>query len=394
MTDRAFSSYTHSAFLSYAHDDDQAWAGWITNFNTELNRMLPPRLHGIVVPSAHLSSKNGPIAGPLNEELRKNVAASFAMILFVHDNYLTSEWCLHELEYFKELFGDDGFRERFFVIAMSEHAIKELTSRPQWKLVCPFDDQVWMPFFDDDDHNIPMEIYASNTRDKQVIVANGFWRKFLRVREALANKIRATVDREQHAPAYPDVAPAPARSAASPEDEPLVRVYIEGNKDQETYWESLGAQVVASWNEVVAPMRIEPQLYLRPTGLQMTEIDQRPVLDDADGVVLLWGKKTPDSLAAQINKVEPKLSGPSYAPGLIAYLMEGPNDTRSAGSVLNWPVVRFAAAPAGGIAVLDEDAAALKAFLISVLDRKRKRLSGGNAANGALAAAPAVAATP
>ena len=378
MTERAFSSYTHSAFLSYAHDDDEAWAGWITNFNTELNRMLPPRLHGISVPNAHLSSKNGPIAGPLNEELRKNVAASFAMILFVHDNYLSSEWCLHELEYFKELFGDDGFRERFFVIAMSEHAIKELTGRAQWKLVCPFDDQVWMPFFDDDDRNIPMEIYASNTRDKQVIVANGFWRKFLRVREALANKIRATVDHEQHAPAYPDVAPALARSATLPEDELLVRVYIEGNKDQETYWESLGAQVVASWNEVVAPMRIEPQLYLRPTGLQMTEIDQRPVLDDADGVVLLWGKKTPDSLAAQINKVEPKLSGPNYAPGVVAYVMDGPLDARSSESVGNWHVVRFAATPGGGVAVLAEDAPVLKAFLTSVMERKRKRLSGGS----------------
>lgn len=376
MSERAFSSYKHSAFLSYAHDDDTAWAGWITNFNTELNRMLPPRLHGIDVPNAHLSSKNGPIAGPLNEELRKNVAASFAMILFVHDNYLSSEWCLHELEYFKELFGDDGFRERFFVIALSASAIKELTSRPQWKRVCPFEDQVWMPFYDDDETDIPMDIYADNTRDKQVIVANAFWRRFLRVREALAKKIRATVEREQRAPSYPDVAPATARSVALPEDELLVRVYIEGNKEQETYWESLGAQVVASWGEVVATMQIEPQLYLRPTGLQMTEIDQRPVLDDADGVVLLWGKKTPDSLAAQINKVEPKLSGPNYAPGVVAYVMDGPNDTRSTESVGNWHVVRFAPAPGGGVAVLAEDAPALKAFLTSVLERKRKRLNG------------------
>ncbi len=375
MSNRAFSSYRHSAFLSYAHDDDTAWAGWITNFNTELNRMLPPRLHGIDVPNAHLSSRNGPIAGPLNEELRKNVAASFAMILFVHDNYLTSEWCLHELEYFKELFGDDGFRERFFVIALSAPAIKELTSRAKWKRVCPFEDQVWIPFYDEDETDIPMDIYADNTRDKQVIVANGFWRKFLRVREALAKKIRATVDREHHAPSYPDVEPAAARSAALPKDELLVRVYIEGNKEQETYWESLGQQVVASWGEVVATMQSEPQLYLRPTGLQMTEIDQRPVLDDADGVVLLWGKKTPDSLAAQINKVEPKLSGPNYAPGVVAYVMDGPNDTRSTESVGNWHVVRFMPT-AGGVAVLAEDAPALKVFLSSVLERKRKRLNG------------------
>jgi len=381
MNPRPFSSYAYSAFLSYAHADDQAWADWISNFNTELNRMLPPRLRGINVPKAHLSSKNGPIIGPLNEELCRNVEASFAMILFVHDNYLASEWCLHELEYFKELFGADGFRDRFFVIALSESAIKELTRREAWKRVCPFDDQVWMPFYDEDDTDIPMEIYASSARDKQVIVSNAFWRKFLRVREALAKKIRACVERVERAPAYPMSAPMTApRSAALPEDELLVRVYIEGNREQEKYWESLGQQVVASWDQVVAPMRIEPQLYLRPTGLQMTEIDQRPVLDDADGVVLLWGKKTPDSLCAQINKVEPKLSGPNYAPGVIAYLREDPDDTRSTESVNNWPVVRFAAGADGAVSVLAEDAQALHDFLKIVLDRKRKRLGAAAAA--------------
>jgi len=39
-------------------------------------------------------------------------------------------------------------------------------------------------------------------------------------------------------------------------------------------------------------------------------------------------------------------------------------------------VVRFATTAEGGITVLAEDAAALKAFLNSVLERKRKRLSG------------------
>jgi hypothetical protein len=389
MNQRPFSSYEFSAFLSYAHDDDKAWNGWISSFNAELNLALPARLHGIRVPEAHLSQKNGPITGPLNEELYKNVEASFAMILFVHENYVGSQWCLQELEYFKRLFGDDGFRERFFVIALSEPWINTLTARDQWKRVCPFEDQVWIPFFDENDRDFPMEIYASNTRNKQVVVANGFWREFLRVREALAKKIRASVESEQCAPAYPvAAAPAAARGATLPEDELLVRVYIEGNKEQEKYWESLGQQVVAGWDEVVAPMQIEPRLYLRPTGLQMTEIDQRPVLDDADGVVLLWGKKTPDSLAAQINKVEPKLSGPHYAPGLVAYLKEDPNDTRSSESINNWPVVRFAATPDGGVAVLADDAPALREFVKSVLEHKRKRLNSGLNSKPSAVAAP------
>ena len=394
MTERAFSTYQYSAFMSYAHDDDKAWNGWISSFSAELNLALPARLHGIRVPEVHLSQKNGPITGPLSEELFRNVENSFAMILFVHENYVGSHWCLQELAYFKKLFGDDGFRERFFVIALSEPWINDLTARDQWKQVCPFQDQVWMPFFDENDRDFPMEIYASNTRNKQVVVANDFWREFLRVREALAKRIRASAERERSAaPAYPSLAPAAAaRSVALPEDELLVRIYIEGNKEQEKFWESLGQQVVASWDQVVAPMQIEPQLYLRPTGLQMTEIDQRPVLDDADGVVLLWGKKTPDSLAAQINKVEPKLSGPNYAPGVVAYLMDGPNDRRSTESVGNWHVVRFATTAEGSIAVLPEDAAALKAFLNSVLERKRKRLSGR--LNPAVAAAGATVPVP
>ena len=373
MTER-FSDYTYSVFMSYAHADDQAWGYWITNFNIELNLMLPPRLRGIDVPKTHLSGVNGPITGPLNEELYRNVKASFAMILFVHDAYLDSEWCLKELDYFKELFGEHGFRDRFFVIALSKRAITKLTAGEAWQRICPFDHQVWMPFYDEDAPSIPMDIYASNTRDKQVVVANAFWHKFLRIREALADKIMALVESEPRPSAYPTAVPAAARQLPLPDDELLVRVYIEGNKEQETYWESLGAQVVASWDQVVATMQIEPQLYLRPTGLPMTEIDQRPVLDNADGVVLLWGKKTPDSLAAQINKVEPKLSGPHFAPGLIAYIREDPNDTRSTESIGNWNVVRFARTP-DGVVVLPEDAATLTAFLNSVLERKRKRLN-------------------
>jgi hypothetical protein len=98
------------------------------------------------------------------------------------------------------------------------------------------------------------------------------------------------------------------------------------------------------------------------------------MLDDADGVVLLWGKKTPDSLAAQIKKVEPKLSGPNYAPGVVAYLMDGPNDAPAASSVGNWAVLRFEAGAEGSMRVLQEDAPALEVFVNSVLVRKRWRL--------------------
>ena len=79
----------------------------------------------------------------------------------------------------------------------------------------------------------------------------------------------------------------------------------------------------------------------------------------------------PDALAAQITKVEPKLAGPKPAPGLIAYVMEGPDDQPSGDAIGNWNVVRFLANLDDAIAVLAEDEALLDAFLKSVLTRKK-----------------------
>ena len=369
MNDRPFDSYRYSAFISYATADDEAWNAWVSCFTDELNLALGSRLR-FKVPPAHLSGDVPLLSGRLSDKLRKNVDDSFAMFLFVHDNYLASDWCLKELEYFKSLLGDEGLRERLYLIAMSESAIDALMKRDAWKSLCSFDDLTWLPFFQSDRPDRPIEIYASNARNKRVVVANAFWNLFVDLRDELATKIRNEVEREPRAPSYPSV--AASQSVPLPDDEALVRVYIEGNTDQERYWESLGRQVETSWEQVIASLKVEPRLYLRPTGLPMNEIDQRPMLDDADGVVLLWGKKTPDSLAAQIRKVEPKLSGPNYAPGVIAYLSESPADVPGAASVGNWPVVRFRVDGDGGASVLPDDAPALETFLGSVLARKRR----------------------
>jgi hypothetical protein len=369
MQRRLFSSYRYSAFMSYAHDDDGAWNSWISSFSVELDRTLVSRLRGIKVPRTHLSSKNGPIHGGLNDALRCNVEASFSMVLLVHDNYLDSEWCLQELKHFRDVFGDEGFRERLYIVAMSEDAINRLTDRDTWHELFPYDEQVWMPFFQEDHRDRPIAIYASNARQKQVVVANDFWDRFVDLREDLATKIRAYVSNDRPAPSYP-TATAAAESAGAAEAN-LVRVYIEANPEQQKYWEPLGQQVAISWDQVVALERVEPPLYLRPTGLPMSELDQRPMLDDADGVVLLWGKKTPDSLAAQISQVEPKLSGPQFAPGLVAYLMENATDQPASTTINNWPVVRFATRSDGSATVVVDDAPILGKFLRSALAHKR-----------------------
>jgi hypothetical protein len=356
--------------MSYAHDDDRAWNSWISSFGLELDLALVSRLRGIKVPRTHLSSKNGPIQGPLNDALRSNIEGSYAMVLLVHDNYLESEWCLQELKHFRTLSGDEGFRERLYIVAMSEYAINHLISMDSWKELFPSDSQVWMPFFQEEHPDRPIAIYATNARQKQVVVANDFWDRFVNLREDLAAKIKRDVAAERRVPTYPSAGLTPETRGAVPDDN-LVRVYIEANEKQQKYWEPLGQQVVISWDQVVALEGVEPPLYLRPTGLPIEEIDRRPILSDADGVVLMWGKKTPDSLAAQISQVEPKLSGPLFAPGLLAYVMESPTDQPSSPTINNWPVVRFATRGDDSTTVLADDAPLLAKFLRSVLAHKR-----------------------
>ncbi len=365
---RLFSTCKYSAFLSYATVDDQAWAQWITNFGEEFDLALRARVLGVKVPNSHLSEKDGPVHGHLGPELRQRIKESFAMVLFVHDGYVNSEWCLQELKYFKDLFGDSGFRDRLYIIAMSRDAMEVLQQKPLWREEFTGENQlVWLSFYQDDRDDHPIDMYAINPRRQKLVVANDFWTRFVRLRDDLAMKIKHQVAEEGFVPTYPLASDA-RRSV--PQDE-HVRVYIEGNKGQNKYWETLGEQVVNIWTRVVADEQIEPPLYMRPTGLPLNELQQRPILDDANGVVLLWDRKTPDSLAAQISQVEPKLSGPWFAPGLVAYMMQTATDVPDSPTINNWPVVRFATSSERAT-VVPEDVSKLETFLRSVLAHKRR----------------------
>ena len=368
---RLFSKCEYSAFLSYAQDDDNAWRCWVTNFSKEFDLALRSRVLGVKLPSSHLSARNGPIHGALGDGLRDRIAASFAMVLFVHDGYVASPWCLQEVQYFKELFGNEGFRERLYIVAMSKPAIEALEKKAIWRndFTGP-NELVWMPFYQDDvDHQEhPVDIYSEDDRLTSRVASNAFWSRFVKLREDLAKKVKREVDAEQFLPTYPL---SSDRRRESPEDE-HVRVYIEGNREQSKYWETLGQQVAFTWNQVAAHENVEPPLYLRPTGLPMNELEQRPILDDANGVILLWGRKTPDSLAAQISQVEPKLSGPHFAPGLVAYMMQEAADLPGSTTINNWPVVRFKTRPDESATVLADDAPKLATFLKRVLAHKRR----------------------
>ena len=373
MAGKWFKDCTYSAFISYAHADDRGWNDWVSCFSKELDMTLPTRLRGIPVPKVHLSGKNGPVAGDLGDELRARIAASFAMILVVHDNYAESGWCQQELAYFKSLFGDQGFRERLYIVALSQSAMKQVMATDTWKQLCPGSNLLYLHFFQDDDADMPIGIYS----DKG-IVANAFWSPFVKLREDFAKKIKGNFEagsgRASIATSISTSAPAALGSNPSaPAIDDSVRIYIESNQNEVDHWESVGAQVVKGWDTVVAGMALAPPLYVRPSGLPMDRIDQYPRLDDADGVILLWGQKTSDSLVAQIRKVEQKLSGRDLAPGVVAYLMPPQGVADQAVSAFGWPVVRFNAPQAQGIEVVAQDAPKLESFLRKVLERKQQR---------------------
>lgn len=495
---KALKDCSYTAFISYAHADDEAWFNWITQFRDELARSLQALLRGVPLPPFHLSGENGPVAGRLSDELKERVAASFATIIVVHDNYAQSTWCLKELEYFKSLFGDEGFRERLYIVAMSEAAMLRVAGSEAWKRLLPTDDQLWIPFFDHLDRTRPLDVYLSPG-----FVAPAFRQPFERLRAELA----ASLKKSWQTPASPVSAPppttparpvgvppaapaapapaallmgfvppatAPAAAAAAQalsaqglpvralgleamatdfaefaaatdlvlpfDDAPLmmttvlpgghlemqrnawlqkgrpeshlhmldlrdgpdalqglvaklrpaataepaaapqgVRIYIESNRHERTLWEPLGDQIRRKWDELcvsLAPARMPP-LTLRAHGLPVDDIDRFPMLDDADGVVLLWGRKTSDALVAQINKIERKTSpGRDAAPGIVAYLMP-PQQATEPVPAWGWQVLRFDARDEDAIDVLDDERDQLKRFLKKVFERRRQREARG-----------------
>jgi len=507
---KPFSDCEFTAFISYAHADDVAWFNWVTDFRNELERGLAARLRGVRVPRMHMSGENGPVSGVLAEELKERIADSYAMIIVVHDNYAQSDWCLKELAYFKSLFGDEGFRDRLYIVALSETAINQVTRSAAWRELVPSADQLWIPFFEERDRDHPIEIYLDRG-----LVSPAFREPFERLREDFVRKLkRVAAPMAALAPLLPPAPPAapapealallaePARArvlfgfsppvlatAASEAADKLrlldldvrflspdsvfsdfaefaaadtlvlpfddsdnlmpfyagghlalqrdtwlkkgkavdalywldlrahpaaaarpgggaafvagagltglgpealeaalrpppvapavvqgVHIYIESNRNERTLWEPLGEQIRRKWDELFAglqPARVPP-LYLRPHGLPVDQIDRVPVLDDADGVVLLWGKKTADALFAQIHKVEGKLPGRDGAPGIVAYLMP-PQLNDEPQPAWGWQVLRFKSDDAENFDVVAEERDDLRRFLQKVLDRRSRR---------------------
>ena len=184
---KALHDCAYTAFISYAHADDTASFDWVSHFCRELHRVLPAVARIPRLPPLHQSGLNGPVAGVLSDELKANVAASFAMLIVIGDNYVHSPWCMRELAYFRELFGERGFRERLFIVAMSEPAALALAAKPEWRALLPNEgagDQLWLGFFKEEDRRYPIDVYAA-----EGIVSPKFAKPFRRLLDEFAARL-------------------------------------------------------------------------------------------------------------------------------------------------------------------------------------------------------------
>jgi TIR domain len=394
----ALNQCEYAAFVSYAHADDELAFGWVSQFRTELERGLRALLRGIPVPRLHLSAENGPIAGALGAELSARIERSFAMIIVVHLNYAASAWCLKELEAFRSLFGEAGLKQRLYVLALSEPAMLQVAAGATWQGLMAGDDAVWLPFHERDDAARPIAPYTDAGT-----VSQAFRAPFERLRDDLGAKMKAAQTPAGLQRALPEPPPPVAAPAVAVVDMPLplegtpvpvpvplpaagagsaptaLRIYIESNRHERTLWEPLGEQIQRQWSLLcahLAPDRVPP-LSLRARGLPVDQLEQFPTLDDADGVVLLWGRKTSDTLVAQIDKVERKTSpGRDAPPGIVAYLMP-PQQASEPVPAWGWQVLRFDVRDEDAVDVLDEEQDQLTRFLKKVFRRRVQREEQG-----------------
>jgi hypothetical protein len=379
-----YSDCTYSAFISYAHADDRSNFGWISHFRRELHSKLSgdlARTPGGAKP-AHLSQENGPIKGALSDELRTRINQSFALIIIAGDNYAGSEWCVEELAHFKDQFGHDGLKERLYILVLRDDVMARVEANPEWQgLALP--NTVWLRCYDE--RNKAVAPYMNRdvlTPEFQEIVSKITDDLVLGIRASFDDKVAPAV-KETELVCVPPASPrqatdttearvaADASSAGSAGDaRNSVRIYIESNPIEVNEWKPLGRRIAEVWKDVNSELQKNPPLPMRVRGLEVDGIDPRKQrLHDADGVVLLWGKKDSHALRESIDKMEYLLpEDDAIAPGIVACLRPPQTAGRSS-EALGWSVVGFENHDS---AMKEEpgEANKLRSFLKDILDKR------------------------
>jgi len=162
-------------------------------------------------------------------------------------------------------------------------------------------------------------------------------------------------------------------------DASAVRILIESNPEERDEWKGLAPRIENVWGKLVASLQAKPPLQVSFGELRIDGSADPAEIAAADAVLLLWGKKPPESVTAAVTtqgKRVTRFDGRSL--GLVARLLPPFVDDPAARSIGGWSVISFArnVSPQGsGFVEVPEDSDSLEGFLNRVL---RRRLSGGN----------------
>jgi hypothetical protein len=498
----------HSIFVSYAAGDNVDYGNWPVDFAEHLKQhlkaALAPHLDQIrrdPLPEPYAFSVEGEAGGVLSGELKKRIAASFAIVVVVGKSYVNSVWCEAELRYFQQCFGATGIAERLFIVALGQEPLSEVRSKPTWQQHVPAD-QVCLEFFGGGIGTPYVEVQ----RDDGKAASREFLKRFHPLGERLQEIIRTDLDTAPEVPdaqlligvcveeledearafaeaarsrgmrveqlglrhdceawikgaerlvlpfnrsapiglagagghlaqqvalwaefkkpadriygldlshvtgkgkagerylnyidtwALPKQVPAALLATLFPPrpdpvadtvyiGQPRAKVLIESNKIEKVQWQLLQMELNDRWDELLHTVRPEPNDFPLFTGsLAIDELDSYS-LDDADGLILLWGERTKPTLLSHINHVENKLRRP--APSIVAYLCPPNPHAQEAMPALQWEVLRFNQRPGDPppptqVAPEPDDADRLTVFLKGVLKRAQRRyMPAGGAA--------------
>lgn len=150
-------------------------------------------------------------------------------------------------------------------------------------------------------------------------------------------------------------------------------LYIESNHVELDHWDALGRQLKPRWQKVTGGSGTRLDFLHR--GLPINHLARFPTLNEADGFILLWGKKDPESLVAHIRAVETRVRSCSQdlPPGIVAYLVPPQEQTPEAVPAYGWRVLRFDASHEDNIDIVSAESDRLEKFLRQVHARVMRR---------------------
>lgn len=172
----------YDAFFSYARADDDANNGWVKQFHWYARKSVAAELRLDEAVANERADRlrlcfdkaSFPQSGPLDEAIEDYVGKSEFLFLFLGRGYLKSQYCLAELEIFRNKVGgsiDEALR-RTFVIVLDQDAVRRLNGPPPEAL--PHDrEALWKRLQDFANRGIRKEDFIDGDALLPVIVHDG-----------------------------------------------------------------------------------------------------------------------------------------------------------------------------------------------------------------------------